>query len=108
VMDDAKVESFADELEDINPIVQMYEQRSGNSLRIKRSINGKYRVSQCMEHLNCPFEIRFSRRRSDGLFVITQMRVHHAGVRRAAVAADGRQWKNRWPAVNLKRLYSKS
>jgi hypothetical protein len=40
VMADAKVESFAD-LEDINPIVEMYEQRIGNSLRIKRSINGK-------------------------------------------------------------------
>ena len=100
VMADANLESFA-ELEHINPIVQLYEQRSGNSLRIKRSINGKYRVYQCVEHLNCPFEIRFSKRRSDGLFVITRMRSHHAGVRRAAVAADGRQWKKRWATANL-------
>ena len=100
VMAEANVESFA-ELEDINPIVAIYEQRSGNCLRIKRSINGKYRVYQCVEHVDCPFEIRFSKRRSDGLFVITRMRTHHASLRRAPVAADGRQWKKRWPSVNL-------
>ena len=58
VMADANLESFA-ELEHIKPIEQLYEQRSGTSLRIKCSINGKYRVYQCVEHLNCLFEIRF-------------------------------------------------
>jgi hypothetical protein len=94
VMKDANVDSFA-EMDQINPIVEMYEQRTGNHLRIKRSINGKFRVCQCREHINCPYEIRFVRRRSDGIHVVSRMKTYHAEVRRAPLAANGRQWKTR-------------
>ena len=66
-------------------------------LRIKRSINGKFRVYQCQEHINCPFEIRFSKRRSDGmLYTVSRMnKTRLAEVRCPSHAADGRKWKTR-------------
>jgi hypothetical protein len=45
--------------------------------------------------MQCPFEIRFSRRRSDGLFVISRMRTKHTDIRRPAKAKGGRKWKKR-------------
>ncbi len=92
VMKDANVDSFA-EMDQINPIVEMYEQRTGNHLQIKHSINGKFRVYQCREHINCPFEIRFARRRSDGTYVVSRIKTYHAEVRRAPLAAA------RWEAM---------
>ncbi len=106
VMKDANVDSFA-EMDQINPIVEMYEQRTGNHLRIKRSINGKFRVYQCREHINCPFEIRFARRRSDGMYVVSWMKTYHAEVHRAPLAANGRQWKTRCSSKNLNNAFVK-
>ena len=94
-MADANVESFA-EMDHINPRMEIYEKETGNNLRFKRSINGKFRVYQCREHINCPFEIRFSRRRSDVMYAISRMKTRHAEVRRAPLAADGRKWKTRY------------
>ena len=45
--------------------------------------------------MQCPFEIRFSRRRSDGLFVISRMKTKHTDIRRPAKAKGGRKWKKR-------------
>ncbi|KAI2512387.1 hypothetical protein MHU86_2049 [Fragilaria crotonensis] len=100
VMAEAKIDSFA-EMDHINPLVEIYEQRTGNHLRIKRSINGKFRVYQCREHINCPFEIRFSRRRSDGMYTVSRMKTRHAEVRRPPLAADGRKWKTRYSSKML-------
>ena len=100
VMAEAKIDSFA-EMDHINPLVEIYEQKTGNHLRIKRSINGKFRVYQCREHINCPFEIRFSRRRSDGMYTVSKMKTRHAEVRRPPLAADGRKWKTRYSSKML-------
>jgi hypothetical protein len=58
----------------MNPIVEAYQTWTGIYLRIKRSINDRFRVYECREHLGCPFEICISRRRSDGLFVVSKMK----------------------------------
>jgi hypothetical protein len=92
VMAEAKIDSFA-EMDHINPLVEIFEQKTGSNLRIKRSINGKFRVYQCREHINCPFEIRFSRRRSDGMYSVSRMKTRHAEVCRPSLAADGGKWK---------------
>jgi hypothetical protein len=101
VMAEAKIDSFA-EMDHIDPLLEIYEQKTGNHLRIKRSINGKFRVYQCREHINCPFEIRFSRRRSDGMYTVSRMTTRHAEVRRPSLAADGRKWKTRYSSNMLK------
>ena len=54
VMAEANVDSFA-KIEHINPLVEIYVQKTGKILRIKRSINGKFWLYQCREHINCPF-----------------------------------------------------
>ena len=94
VMREADLQCFPT-LEAVNPIVEAYEARTGNYLRIKRSINNKFRVYECREHLECPFRILISRRRSDGAFVVSRMKTKHSDVRREAMAKDGRQWKKR-------------
>ena len=94
VMNEAKLECFPT-LEAVNPIVEAYEARTGNYLRIKRSINKQFRVYECREHLECPFQIRISRRRVDGSYVVSKMKTHHSDVRRDPKAKDGRQWKKR-------------
>jgi hypothetical protein len=76
-MAEAKIDSFA-EMDHINSLVEIYEQKTGNHLRIKRSINGKFRVYQCREYINCPFEIHFLRRRSDGMYTVSRMKTRHA------------------------------
>jgi hypothetical protein len=61
------VEGFAT-LEDASPIVEAYEVRFGNNLAIKRSKHDKCRQYRCREHIDCPFQILLSKRRSDGMF----------------------------------------
>jgi hypothetical protein len=106
VIADAHVESFA-EIDHIEPLVEIYEQKTGNHLRIKRSINGKFCVYQCREHIDCPFEIRVSRRKRDGMYAISRMKTRHAEVRRAPLAADGRKWKTRWSSTKLNNAITK-
>jgi hypothetical protein len=78
-MADANVVSIAD-MEHMDPLVETYEQTFGNHLQTKRSVNGKFRVYQCREHIDCLFEIRFSRCSFDGMHVIFRMKTHHAAV----------------------------
>ena len=94
LMKEAKLQCFPT-LEAVNPIFEAYEVRTGNYLRIKRSINDKFRVYECREHLGCPFQICISRRRADGSFVVSKMKTKHSDVRRPAKAKDGRKWKKR-------------
>ncbi len=85
-------------MEAVNSIVEGCQTRTGNYLRIKRSINNRFRVYECREHSGCPFEICISRRRSDGLFVVSKMKNKHTDVCRPAKAKDGRKWNKRCPA----------
>jgi hypothetical protein len=94
VMKEMNKEGFAT-LEDASPIVEAYEVRSGNSLAIKRSKHDKFRQYRCREHIDCPFQILLSKRRSDGMFCVSRMKCRHAEMRRPTRAADGRNWKKR-------------
>ena len=60
LMREAKLQCFL-AIEAMNPIVEAYQTRTGNYLRIKRSVNDRFRVYECREHLGCPFELRISR-----------------------------------------------
>ena len=94
VMHEANLECFPT-LEAVNPIVEAYESRTGNALWIIRSINDQFRVYECREHVGCPFQIRISRRKFDGNFVVSKMKTQHSDVLRDPKAKDGRQWKKR-------------
>jgi len=82
VMKDANVDSFA-EMDQINPLVPSM----GNFASISA--------------INCPFEIRFARRRSDGMYVVSRMKTYHADVCHAPLAAIGRKWKTLCSSENL-------
>ena len=62
VMNEANLERFPT-LEAVNPIVKAHESRTGNSLRIIRSINDQFCVYECREHMGCPFQIRIPRQK---------------------------------------------
>jgi hypothetical protein len=94
ILNDANVECFST-LEEAIPFIEQYEIRSGNHLRVQRSMSNKFKQFQCMEHLNCPFQVLISKRRSDGMFCVSKIKGIHSEVRRPARAADGRQWKKR-------------
>jgi hypothetical protein len=80
-------------MEAVNPIVEAYQTWTGNYLRIKMVC-----VHERREHMECPFENCISRRRSDGLFVVSKMKNKHIDVCRPAKAKDGRIRKKRCPA----------
>jgi MULE transposase domain/SWIM zinc finger len=94
ILNDANIECFST-LEDAIPFIEQYEIRSGNHLRVQRSVSNKFKQFQCMEHMNCPFQVLISKRRSDAMFCVSKIKGIHSEVRRPARAADGRQWKKR-------------
>ena len=64
-----------------------------NRLRIQQSVVDKFRVYRCSSHIACPFLVQFSRRHSDGKFVLSRMNPKHSEVLRPNCAVDGRQLK---------------
>ncbi len=62
---------------------------------MQRSLTDKFKQYQCREHVDCPFKILISRRKSDGMFGVSKIKAKHSDVRRPAPLADGRQWKKR-------------
>jgi hypothetical protein len=94
IMDEMKLECFKD-LDDVNSIIDAYEARTGNCLRIEKSEKGTFRVYRCCEHVQCTYQVRFSRRQLDGLFVLSKASVKHHGVQRLSRGADGRRRKQR-------------
>ena len=95
LLKDMGVEFFSC-LEDIDPVIDAYEAKTGFRLCIRRSVHGRYRWYRCRAHINCPFEIRIGKRRSDGMFFVRlTVNYYHGVEREAAVASGGRQWKVR-------------
>ena len=82
-------------LEDIDPIVDLYEKKSGNHLSIARSLKHSYRQYVCKEHVKCTFQIFVGRRRGDGMFSVKRIDARHSRERRDARTRDGRMWKQR-------------
>jgi hypothetical protein len=69
IMKEFKMESFAT-LDEVEPLIDTYQSKTGNRLAIRRSERDKYRVYQCVEHVECCFKIQVGRRRSDGLYCV--------------------------------------
>ena len=80
-MKDVGVECFAT-LEDAMPCIEEYEKRSGNHLRVERSLKNQFKQYQCREHVNCRFQILISKRRSDGMFGVLRVNGMHSDIRR--------------------------
>ena len=57
-------------LDDVSPVVEAYEKKSGNRLAIRRSLVGEYRLYICKEHVNCTFQIYIGRRQLNGAYVV--------------------------------------
>ena len=57
IMKEANVDCFPT-LEDATPIIEAYP---------------KFRLFRCREHIDCPFQILLSNRRSDGMFCVSRM-----------------------------------
>jgi hypothetical protein len=99
LLDDANIDCFST-LEEVVPFIKKYEVRSGNCLRVQRSISDRFKQFQCMEHIDCPFRaVLISRRRSDGMLCVQKITGMHSEVCRPKQAADGRKWKKRQNAV---------
>ena len=77
-------------LEDIDPIIDLYEKISGNHLS-KHS----FRQYVCKEHVNCTFQIFVGRHRGDGMFSLKRIDARHSEEPRDARARDGQMWKQR-------------
>ena len=82
-------------LEDIDPVIDAYEAKTGFRLCVTRSVKERYRWYRCKGHIDCPFEMRIGKRRSDGMFFVRLTVNHHSQQRIPAVASDGRRWKVR-------------
>ncbi len=98
ILDDANIYCFST-LEEEVPFIEKYELRSGNRLRVQRSISNCFKQFQCIEHIDCPFRVLILRRRSDGMFCLRKITGMHSEVCRPKQAADGRKWKKRQNAV---------
>ena len=94
IMEEQQLESFKD-LNDVSALIDSYESQTGNRLRIQKSLKDRFRVYHCCVHVDCPFQVRFSKRRSDGLYVIKKLTTKHSTVLRPTRAADGRHLKKR-------------
>jgi hypothetical protein len=90
VMKEAKVDSFKD-IDDVNRIIDAYESLTGNRLRIEKSQKDKYR--KCCSHVDCPFQVRFSKRQADNMYVLSVMKTKHSTVPCPNHALDGRKLK---------------
>ena len=94
IMHKVKIDCFKD-LDDAFSIIEIYETMTWNQLRIQQSVVDKFRVHRCSSHVACPFLVRFSRRHSDGKFVLSRMNPKHSEVLRTNCAVDGWQLKKR-------------
>jgi len=83
------------DLNDIEPLIEEYEARTGNGLAILRSKQNKFRLYHCVAHKNCPFELYFGRTRGNGTFTLKRYDKLHACAPRDATASGGRSWKQR-------------
>ncbi len=50
-------------LDDVSPVIEVWEKKSGNWLAIRRSLVVEYCLYLCKEHVNCTFQIYIGRRR---------------------------------------------
>jgi hypothetical protein len=79
-----KIDAFG-ALEDLDPLIEEYERKSGNQLSIKRGELNSF----------CTFQIFVGRQRGDRMFLVKRVVADHGCVRRQPRAFDGRHHKKR-------------
>jgi len=94
ILNERKIDSFV-ALEDVDPFIEEYEEKSGNQLSIKRGERNSFRLYVCKEHIDCTFQIFVGRRRGDGMYLVKRVISEHSSVRRQPRALDGRRHKKR-------------
>ncbi len=82
-------------LDDVGPVIEAYEKKSGNRLSIWHSVIGEFCLYVCKEHVNCTFQIYIERRQLDGTYVVKRKITNHTVEQCKPCARDGRQWKKR-------------
>ena len=89
LLTERNIDAFAC-LEDIDPIVDLYQKKLGNHLSIARSLKNSYLVQYvCKEHLDCTFQVFVGRYRGDGMFSVKRIDARHSGEGCNARAPDG-------------------
>ena len=85
------------DLRDVDALVAAYEKRSGNRLRIIRSGTEKYRTYECCGHVDCKFQLRFSRSIRHGYYSLRtkDKKLVHKSERVPPLARGGRRRKIR-------------
>jgi Ulp1 protease family, C-terminal catalytic domain len=95
LLKELNIQSFAS-LDDVTPVINDYQKRSGNHLAVCNSERDRFRLYRCVEHLNCTFRVHIGRRRLDGRYVIKKQSVmRHTKVHRPSKDKNGRKWKER-------------
>lgn len=94
ILNERKIDSFV-ALEDVDPFIEEYEEKSGNQLSIKRGERNSFRLYVCKEHIDCTFQIFVGRQRGDGMYLVKRVISEHSSVRRQPRALDGRRHKKR-------------
>ena len=84
-------------LDDVGPVIEAYEKKSGNRLSIWHSLIGEFCLYVCKEHVNCTFQIYIGRRRLDGAYVVKRNITYHTGLKFLALIHKLRHQKPRWP-----------
>ena len=85
------------DIRDVDALVAAYEKRSGNRLRIIRSGKEKHRTYECGGHVDCKFQLRFSRSKRDGYYSLRTKdeKLVHNFERIPALTRGGRKQKIR-------------
>jgi len=95
LLKELNIQSFGS-LDDVTPVINDYQKRSGNHLAVCNSERDRFRLYRCVEHLNCTFRVHIGRRRFDGRYVIKKQSVmRHTKVNRPSKDKNGRKWKER-------------
>jgi hypothetical protein len=65
------------DLDNVGPVIEAYEKKSGNRLSIEHSLIGDFCLYFCKEHVNCTFQIHIGRHRLDGAYVVKRNITYH-------------------------------
>ena len=68
---------FFENFDDLKAFIRIFEEHAGLKLFVKRSQKGKFRIYGCKSHKDCPFVLKFNKRKKDGLLVLQQSNLCH-------------------------------
>ncbi len=82
-------------MDDVGPVIEAFEKKSGNRLSIRRSLIGEFCLYDCKERVNCTFQIYIGRRQFDGAYSVKRNITYHTVEGCEPRAHDRRHWKKR-------------